>query len=153
MVARENSKLRMMPATFLTHRATTFFFVFLTAGLAAMAISIVYLYSSPVPHCDDWSLLDILPIYYKGELAWEHLWASFWGHRIVVPRLLLLLFDRLSDLHFPYLQAFGILSCVGVFAIFMGMIAVSSARIGCEVRWWIAPFVGLLAFCFSLFAV
>jgi hypothetical protein len=43
---------------------------------------------------DQWPMLEEIRAFRDGRVGWGYLWAPYWGHRIVLPRLILLADER-----------------------------------------------------------
>jgi hypothetical protein len=44
--------------------------------------------STRVPWMDEWAMIQEFILYKHGSPLWPILWSSYWGHRLVIPRLL-----------------------------------------------------------------
>jgi len=43
--------------------------------------------STRVPWMDEWAMIQEFILYKRGSPLWPILWSSYWGHRLVIPRL------------------------------------------------------------------
>jgi hypothetical protein len=61
-----------------------------TLGVNLYALAQAVRARTSVPFKDQWEFLQELAQHVRGEPLWPILWAPFWGHRFVIPRLLFL---------------------------------------------------------------
>jgi hypothetical protein len=83
-------------ATFLLVAATA-----LTMVLAARTLFYLFHSVTNVPYPDQWVMLQEIWAVRTGRSGWNYLWAPYWGHRPVLPRLLMLL--SVKYLHYSML--------------------------------------------------
>ena len=69
-------------------------FAALTAVLIVRMLWLLDLSVSNALHNDQWIMLEEIRRFDEQKTDWTYLWAPYWGHRIVIPRLLLLADER-----------------------------------------------------------
>jgi hypothetical protein len=63
----------------------------LTAVLVARTFWYLFHSVTNVPYPDQWVMLQEIWRVHTGQLGWSYLWSLYWGHRPLLPRLLILL--------------------------------------------------------------
>jgi hypothetical protein len=82
-----------------------------------------------VPWWDGWAMIHELMLYRQGQRLGAFLWPSYWGHRLIVPRLLLLADERWASLtSLTYLTLAIQLAHIGSLVTLAFRILVSRAR-------------------------
>src|SRR6185436_12153740 len=66
----------------------------LTIVLAARTFWYVFHSVTNVPYPDQWVMLQEVRALRTGQSGWSYLWSPYWGHRPLIPRLLILLSVR-----------------------------------------------------------
>ncbi len=94
---------------------------------AVLAIC-VFRYAVPIPILDQWALLPLLEKSYQHPLTWGDFWAQHNEHRLVFPRLIMLLCARLSGWDLRWELAVNLLLGVGIYAALSLPIAPNRSR-------------------------
>jgi hypothetical protein len=68
--------------------AATAIVVAATLGLNVFTLAQIPRAATRVPWQDEWAMLREFLTYRQGSPLWPVLWSSYWGHRLVIPRLL-----------------------------------------------------------------
>lgn len=68
--------------------ASAIAFAALTLLLAGRMLWFLGLSVTNTLHYDQWPMLEEIRQHQSGQLGWSYLWAPYWGHRIVIPRLI-----------------------------------------------------------------
>src|SRR5262245_62975011 len=75
----------------------------------AYLIVMVATYSVDVPFADQWALVPLLEKSYRGTLTLRDLWSQHNEHRLLFPRMIMLVLARLSGWNLRYELAVNIL--------------------------------------------
>ncbi len=108
------------------------------ACLPPLALVMLYLgYSLDFPRLDQWEFVLFLDKAWTGQLTFHDFWAQHNEHRLIFPRLLMLVLARLSHWNIRWELAANLLLGTGVFGAYMA----------CSPKGrWILPLVSLAAF-------
>src|SRR6478736_4424370 len=91
-------------------------------AMTAAAVAYVGLFGSNVPYSDDWDLIDFITGARSVTLQW--LWSSHGGHRVLLPRLVLLGLYKISGTDFRA----GMYFSVGLLSASAAILTWASAR-------------------------
>jgi hypothetical protein len=69
-----------------------------TLRVAVFTVAQIPRATTSVPWLDQWVMVDELAQHERGQSLWPILWSSYWGHRLVIPRLLFLADARWGSL-------------------------------------------------------
>jgi len=61
-----------------------------TLGLNCFTVMQIWHARSRVPWMDEWPFIQEFILYKRGSPLFPILWSSYWGHRLVIPRLIFL---------------------------------------------------------------
>jgi len=78
-------------------------------------IASVAIYKVDVPHWDQWCLVPYLDKYFSGTLTLRDLWAQHNEHRLLFPRIIMILLAAYTGWNISYELAVNILLAVGIF--------------------------------------
>lgn len=108
--------------------------------------TLVYLYGVDVPVNDQWSLVEDLAKFYSGDWTFDDLRRSHGGHRLLVPRLVLVPLAHWTALNTRVEMALSIVLAAGVFL----TLALAARELGHATgdadRSWIVPLIAVAVF-------
>lgn len=78
-------------------------------------LMLVLKYYVDVPYWDQWSLVPLINKYFQGTLTFQDLWNQHNEHRIIVPKIILLLVAILSDWKIIYELMLNYFFGIGIF--------------------------------------
>jgi hypothetical protein len=81
-----------------------------------------------VPFWDQWDLVPILAKMHQGKLTFHDLWVQHNEHRILFPKIIMLMLGRLTGWNIGYELAVNLLLAVGIFAAFAGQVKRTAQR-------------------------
>jgi hypothetical protein len=61
---------------------------FATVGFNYFTVTQILRARTRVPWLDEWAMIQEFVLYKRGSPLFPILWSSYWGHRLVVPRLI-----------------------------------------------------------------
>ncbi len=108
--------------------------------------SLVFWFKIDVPVWDDWELLPLIEKLQTGNLSFQDTWQQHNCHRILFPKLILLLLAEHTNWNITYVLAASLLLafCTMVFLIYQ--ISLSSDVLPSSFMKWLLPITSLLVF-------
>ncbi len=105
-------------------------------------------YEVDVPVWDQWTLVPLLEKSFNGTLGLGDLWAQHNEHRLIFPRLIMIVLARFSHWNTGYELALAVLLAAGIFfGLVFCLKNTFDASLGHKIRW---PFIFLSLMVFSL---
>jgi len=86
---------------------------------------------------------------YHGELTLHDLWEQHNEHRILFPRIIMLLLARLTRWNIHYELAVNILLALGIFAVFVHQVKITGRKLAVARLPWAIPAISLIVFSIS----
>jgi hypothetical protein len=114
-------------------------------------IWIVARHSVDVPFHDQWQLVPLLEKMYQGNLTFHDLWAQHHEHRLIFPRLIMLLLARLTHWNIRCEMGVNILLALGIFTAFVHQVKITERRLAIGRLPWAVPAISLVVFSLSQF--
>jgi len=112
----------------------------------AILIYMLVVYSVDIPFWDEWELTHFLDASFKGVLTFGNLWAQHNEHRILFPKIILLVIARLTGWNIYYEEGFNVLVGMGIFSVLAAQIIKTSKTIKRPGLVWAIPIVSLIVF-------
>jgi hypothetical protein len=112
----------------------------------AFLIWVVARYAVAVPYLDQWELVPLLEKTYHGELTFHDLWEQHSEHRILFPKIIMLILARLTGWNIRYELACNLVLALGIFAVLVGQLNMTSRRLGVPTLAGMIPAVSLIVF-------
>jgi hypothetical protein len=112
-------------------------------------IWVVAQYSVNVPFVDQWDFVPLLEKMYQGNLTFHDLWAQHNEHRILFPKILLLLLARLTHWNIRCEMAVNVILALGIFAVFLHQVNITGRRLAVARLPWAVPAISLAVFSLS----
>jgi len=97
----------------------SFLVLILTALPIIYLINIAVKYSVDIPSYDEWFFVPLFEKMFNGTLTLQDLWAQTNEHRLVVTKLLMLMFVKFTGWNLKYQIAFNIILCIGILTAFI----------------------------------
>ena len=111
------------------------------------------MYSLDMPYLDQWEFAVLLGKSYEGHLDFQDFWKLHNEHRVLFPRIFLLLLARLSHWNLLWELAANLLLGVVIFGVFLYIWRRAAGRCGyggfTPVDSWVAVLMSLLSFSMS----
>ena len=124
------------------------FYLALVLFPLAWLIFLVYKYSVDLPTGDQWLLVPFLDKFYQGTLSLRDLWSQHGEHRILFPRIVMLLLARFSGWNTTYEFGFSILCASVSFLVLTYQIRVAERLLQIQLKWLI-PVLSIMVFSLS----
>jgi hypothetical protein len=115
----------------------------------AFLIWVVAQYAVAVPYLDQWELVPLLDKTYHGELTFHNLWAQHNEHRILFPKIIMLLLARLTRWNIHYELAVNVTLALGIFTVFIYQVTITGRKLGIAGLHWAIPAISLVVFSIS----
>jgi hypothetical protein len=115
----------------------------------AFLIGVVARYAVAVPYLDQWELVPLLEKTYHGDLTLRDLWLQHNEHRLVFPRIIMLLLARLTRWNIRYELALNLALALGIFAVFARQMKMTTSKPGVAGLPGAIPAVSLVVFSVS----
>ena len=112
-------------------------------------IWVVAQYAVNVPFVDQWELVPLLEKTYQGDLTFHDLWAQHNEHRLIFPRIIMLLLARLTHWNIRYELAVNIILALGIFAVFIRQVKITERKLAVVRLPWAIPAISLVVFSIS----
>jgi len=106
-------------------------------------------YKVDIPYWDEWNFVPVLQRSYEGNLSLTDLWAQHNEHRILFPRLIMLLLARATGWNISYELAANVLLAAGILAALVWQINSSRKLTGDRGPNWLVLAVSLMVFSLS----
>ena len=106
---------------------------------------VVLINTVDVPFADQWALVPLIDRSYRGTLTLQDLWAQHNEHRLLFPRVVMLVLARISgwNTHTEMLASVGL--AVGIFGVLAYQLRATARQTGMD--WvWLAPVLSLAIF-------
>jgi hypothetical protein len=107
------------------------------------------LFHTGVPFGDQWELVPLMQKHAEGTLTTADLWAPHNGHRLVVPRVVLLALAHATGWQVEWELALSFLLATGFCAVFLAHAWLTFRRMGCTAWGWCLPVCVALIFSLS----
>ncbi|MGA2241811.1 MAG: hypothetical protein ABSH11_07205 [Verrucomicrobiota bacterium] len=142
----EPEKLRKLPiAVFLSRHGDKI----LALVPLAFLIWVVTQYAVAVPFLDQWELVPLLEKTYHGDLTLHDLWAQNNEHRLVFPKIIMLLLARLTHWNIHYELAVNLILALGIFTVLIYQVKITGRKLGMAGLHWAIPAISLIVFSIS----
>lgn len=105
----------------------------------------------PVPYLDEWNFVPLLAKFWSGRLTFEDLFAQHNEHRLLFPRLLMLLLARLTHWDIRFELGVNVLLAVGLFMVIAWQINRTAQQAAFPQLRWATPACSLIVFSISQF--
>jgi len=112
----------------------------------AYLIYMAIVHSVNVPSYDEWYYIPMFEKMFTGTLTFNDLWVTVNEHRLLVPKLILLLSVRLTHWNLDYLVALNIIFGVGAFLILVGFLVREKKIFPYQYSIYVLPLISLLFF-------
>lgn len=113
----------------------------------AYLLALLVKYSVDVPFWDQWrDFVPLLEKSYQGDLSLQDLWVQHNEHRLLFPRMIMLLLARISGWNILYEIAVNVILAVGIFAVLSYQIRKTDELLGIHGAGWFLPMVSLIVF-------
>lgn len=109
-------------------------------------VSLVVQYTVDVPVWDQWCLVPLIEKSYQGTLSIHDLWTQHNEHRILFPRIIMLILARISGWSTSYELAVNLLFAAGILAVSMYQTRITLKCIGNHGTNWLLPITSLMVF-------
>lgn len=106
-------------------------------------------YHLDAPYLDQWEFVPLLAKSYEGTISFNDLWAQHNEHRIIFPRIIMLILARLSHWNIAWELAANVVLALGLFAVLAHQINLTQKRLEIQGAIWLIPIVSLLVFSLS----
>ena len=120
--------------------------VVLTLVPLAYLIYMAIAHSVNVPSYDEWYYIPMFEKMFLGTLTFSDLWAPVNEHRLLIPKLLMLLSVRFTHWNLYYLLALSIIVGVGIFLILIRFLYGEKKTFSHRYSIYILPLMSLLLF-------
>ena len=112
-------------------------------------IGVVAKYAVAVPMWDQWDLVPLLEKTYHGDLTFHDLWAQHNEHRILFPKIIMLVLARLTRWNIAYELVVNIILALGIFTVFVHQVKITGRKPGIAGLHWAIPAISLIVFSIS----
>jgi hypothetical protein len=140
---------RADPSSFGSSRVSRTILWLLTLVPFAWLVLLVCKYAVPVPFQDQWELVPLLQKSYEGRVTLEDLWAQHNEHRILFPRLLMLLMARLTGWNIGWEIALNVALGAALFGVLTWQIRRTALELALPGLCWAVPAGSLMVFSIS----
>ncbi len=112
---------------------------------AALVLFLIW-HGLRVPYWDAWELAPLLERWSGGTLEWRHLWRPHNAHRIVLPRLIMLVLAEASNWNHRWELALNALLGLGIFAVWARLAFLLQRYYGLAAYGWLYAALSLGVF-------
>ncbi len=109
-------------------------------------IGVMARYRLDFPYLDQWELIPLLEKSYEGDLAFRDFWAQHNEHRLIFPRIIMLVLARASGWNIAWELATNIVLGAGIFVALVCQLKRTEKAIGASEARWLIPLISLLVF-------
>ena len=115
----------------------------------AFLIWVVAQYAVDVPFWDQWEFVPLLEKSYHGQLTFPDLWAQHNEHRILFPKIIMLVLAHLTGWNIRCELAVNIILALGIFAVFIHQVKITGRKLGIAGLPRAIPAISLIVFSIS----
>lgn len=115
----------------------------------AYLIAVVARYRLDFPYLDQWEFVPFLAKSYAGTLTFGDFWAQHNEHRILLPRIVMLLLARASHWNVGWELACNIVLATAVFCALTSLVRRTARAVDAPPPRWVVPLISLLVFSVS----
>ena len=130
---------------------TSIFIQFLTVLPIIYLIYIAAKYSVDVPSYDEWFFVPLFEKMFSGTLTLQDMWAQTNEHRLVVTKLLMLMFVKFTGWNLKYEIAFNIILGIGILTAFAFLLKRESRQFKQYSPYLIIPALSFMIFSLGIF--
>jgi len=109
-------------------------------------VSRIHKYKVDVPYWDQWNFIPILEKAHEKTLTFKDLWEPHNEHRIVFPRIIMLILADISDWNISYELYFNVVLAFGVFLLLVYQIKTTLVSFKISFSFWIIPVISIIVF-------
>ena len=129
------------------HRAWQRLALFMPPLLNLLLLTfLVFHYAIDAPDWDQWHFIPFLDRAYSHQLTLRDFWAQHNEHRLLFPRLIMLICARLSGWNIRWELAVNLLLALGIYGVYVRLIRRSAAQSGYAAFGNLIPVAGLIVF-------
>jgi hypothetical protein len=120
--------------------------IFLTFAPLVYLITLIVRYKVDIPVWDQWQFVPLLEKSFQGTLSLRDFWAQHNEHRLLFPRIIMLILARLSGWNISYELATNLLLAFGLFVALAYQTKSTLRSIGYVGTNWLIPITSLVVF-------
>lgn len=109
-------------------------------------VSRIHEYKVDVPVWDQWDLVPVLEKAHGRNLSFQDLWEPHNEHRLLFPRIIMLVLASISGWNISYELYFSVFLAAGIFLLLAYQVKTTRASSAAPVSLWILPVISLAVF-------